>query len=213
MLIFWSLRKQIFANWLNQRFNKCAKVKLKHFNPTWSLTSFNIVRNRKKCTQILGLCVSGTQHANSQDFRIVLLQYMCLFFFLHFTFTCRSHPVVEVLWTKESNNTLQCWIWFLCDRSETQYESRSCLLKKTLTFIYYFFVTSDLFHSFLFSLVNLLTVSVWLSFFFVLLARFRLLLCFFPTTSIFGGPLYCFFYSLRFFVCLFIFVDCRCNPS
>lgn len=98
------------------------------------------------------------------------------------------------------------------DRSETQYESRSCLLKKTLTFIYYFFVTSDLFHSFLFSLVNLLTVSVWLScfFLFVLLAWFRLLLCFFPTTSIFGGPLYCFCYSLRFF--LFIFVDCRCNP-
>lgn len=147
MLIFWSLRKQCFANWLNQRFNKCAKVKLKHFKPTWSLTSFNIVRNRKKCTQIFSLCVSGTQRANSQDFRIVLLQYMCFF---HFTFTCRSHPVVEVLWTKESNNTLQCWIWFLCDRSETQYESRSCLLKKTLTFIYYFFVTSDLFHSFLF---------------------------------------------------------------
>lgn len=147
MLIFWSLRKQSFANWLNQRFNKCAKVKLKHFNPTWSLTSFNIVRNRKKCTQIFSLCVSGTQHANSQDFRIVLLQYMCFF---SFTFTCRSHPVVEVLWTKESNYTLQCWIWFLYDRSETQYESRSCLLKKTLTFIYYFFVTSDLFHSFLF---------------------------------------------------------------
>lgn len=40
--------------------------------------------------------------------------------------------------------------------------------------------------------------------FFVLLAWFRLLLCFFPTTSIFGGPLYCFFYSLRFFVFFYL---------
>lgn len=134
------------------------------------------------------------QQANSQDFRIFFQlgnKFCFVFFFSLHIHVCGSAPTAIDSYATLSRNHDAPSIVSASLRETNknhQYESHSCLLKIVLTYIYYF-DTSSIWFVYLLLVYLLTSVAVA----FIFLAWFRLLLCFFSTTSNWDN-VYCFLY-------------------